>query len=851
MIVFIKMDTTKLKSLKKQLKSRRVDWDDFEDRAKSTPQEINVRTLRRALQEQPLPPENVVKTLLQEWKKLNMRNLVDRNVLRYACCYNSLTSAEMMAMLLDNVDHNDTVEDFLDIIVADGGGHLRNQRYSVEALNEVLKRSKRKDILHVINSDYHYEFSFLGQDEFLYISTCIVQNNPSTLQYVDEHSGNIPLHRIVEAKSIGMMELFIFEGLKNLVFPSNERGGLMVKNSNGQTPLELYVSARCNNKRLDLLDRLFSDSILSIADVKETELLHHALQHKNENIARLLSGLFPDLTTMVSAKGNLPIHIATEKKMCLELVQLMIGEAVGLGLECGGLCVLNSQEEAGTSPIQNIVKSYSNTEVTELLEILLDAKLIKESEVVDKKLLPIALCAKSDDVAKLIIKQCPQSLGADCSGSPLHTACRNKNSADLILMMIETAHTAGIERRGGLVTCDGSGTIPLQLLASNPSDAINDVLTSLFDSDPALLQVNDIIDFNLLRFALCGLAARNYVLFYQKLPDELKALSLKTVDKDGRLNIHFALKNRHTNAVILNIIKESIRLCGTSGLFVKDNFGDMPIDCLLRTHYPQWNASYALMEELLEMKVISQKDVANHNLLHKVARWPRCQICRQKAELMLSKFPEAVLVADNTGDLPIHHITHHHKDWESIATMTNAFVRIGIKVGMGGSSSSVGGLILPSVSDGKSLLAWSILHEADKFRLANDPSSFHRMIHSLSKLLEPFPDSRLPFLQTVMNLMPPKILPELVVAFDDAAFVKDKNGRSLLNISSRKGLKWLDGLNRIFAVNMPGILEEDPLCGLPNFLLAAVHSENEANDTEAIFELLRNDSVRLVSFAER
>jgi len=254
-----------------------------------------------------------------------------------------------------------------------------------------------------------------------------------------------------------------------------------------------------------------------------------------------------------------------------------------------------------------------------------------------------------------------------------------------------------------------------------------------------------------------------------------------------------------------------------------------------------------LIEELVNTRVISQEDVVNYNLLHKVGRWPRCEIARRKAKLMLSRFPEALSVVDNNGDLPIHHITHHHRDWNSISLMTSIFVKAGIETGVGGSR-SVGGLLLPSGSDGMSLLASSVLHEVEIFQSTKDLSCLNQMIDFFSKLLKPFPDSRLPFLQTVMNLMPPKSLPDLVAAFDDAALIKDEDGRSLLNISARKGLKWEDGLDGIFLANKPAVLEEDPVLRFPNFLLAAVDTEN---DTNAIFELLQNDSVRLVSLVDK
>jgi hypothetical protein len=844
----------KSKSLRKQLKSSYVDWEAVVERARSFPREISSARVREALKK----TENIVPlSVIEDFLKLSSSNscpLVDLNTLRYACCYVQHTSAQMMALLLDHHCHtsNSVVQDTLDILTAGGGGHFHYARYSIEALLEVLKRSKRKDILHMICQTYYdNNFALLHRSHMMRVLAFVIDQNPSALSNVDD-DGNIPLHHLCRREeNVKYVEPIIGQATMHNIFTQNKCGGLLIKNKHQKTPLDFFVRIQ-SDVVLDMLNNLFTECVLTSEDVVSLELLHVALQHKNEDVARMLISKFPETIKIFSRKeGDLPLHVATQRKIDLELVQLMLCEGInyGLGNGCGGLCVNNrpnspAELQNSLTPIQNIVKLYRNDEVAEFLEILIGAGIIKEADVVNMGLLPIALREKCEDVIRLIVQQCPLSLHASSDDSeeiPLHIACQNNTNTDLIRLMIATGNSTSLDARGGLMKVNKLGLTPLQHLASNNSDDVNDLLQHFLDSNPPLIEAEDIINFNLNHYAIVGKAVGNFDLFNEYLSDELKKKSFEFVNKEGRSNVHFLLKKRHTNSFILRFINESVRIIGDSGIFVEDNFGDMPFDILLRPHYPRWEESTLLIKDFIDIGIVTKEKVVEHNLLHKVARWPSIDTCRHKAQILLTHFPEA-LSSYEDDNMPIHSIISNVREWNDIASMLAIFVKFGIQESVGGDM-GVGGLLVKNAK-GLSTLASCILYERDKFQSSKDTTPLIRMIQFCSSLLKPFPETFYPFVETSMTLMPVNVLSELVTFFDGAATMKDKEGRLLLHIATLNGLKWDNGLDRILAGNKRAILEIDTKTGCYPILLAAA---NEDHDIDTIFELLQRDLLPLAS----
>lgn len=823
--------------MKRQLKGENVDWEAFAERAKLRPKEINQKRLLATLKKtQPKAPFEIIQTLFIAYNNYCLKDeakgtLVDANILRYACCFNPHTSSEIMSLLLDNISSPNDVS--LDVCMI--GSHLGYRRYSIEALIEFMKRNTSREILHHLYSTYRCEFYYLSTDQRILVSTAIIHQNPSLISYLDVN-GNTPLHHLaarLDRRDFQEIEMLLREGLERDVFSIAERGGLMIRNNFKVTPLQHLVRMD-NDAMLNLLNALFAEKTLTLEDVEDLQLLHLALKHKSEKISQMLIFQFPTEMQKMSKDGELPLHLATRNKLNLDLVQMIISDGITNGTErskCGGLCIENLNKK---TPLHYLVEYYGDADINDLLTMLLDAKIIEKNDLLKTQLLVDALQYKAERVATLIIQHCPQSLSIDCSdGIPLHIACQRNLSVDLIQFMIEEGNSIHLPDRGGLMKADSKGVKVLQLLVSKSHAAFRELLKYLFERNPPLLEAEDIIDYSLDQVAIRAKVPETFDLLYEYLPDDLKKISVGRIDDNGQSNVHLALTNRHRNPFIMKLVNERIRFLGDSGLFVVDNFGDIPMNILLRPHYPLWNASLDLIRELINMNVITKDKVLDFNLLHKIAQWPKTNSTIQKAKCLLTHFPEAISLRDKNGNLPIHCIVSRERNWSSIHSMLAIFVKYGVDHGFG-DSASIGGLLVED-NGGDSTLTSIILHEASKFQPSNDPSTFVHMINFFSDLLAPL-NSTEPFLKTAMNLFPVKVLPNLIDAFDNVAYLKDNNGRLLLHIAASKGLE-LNGIEKIISANQAAILEIDPLTGCYPFMLAAA----DCYDMNTIFMILQSD----------
>jgi len=844
----------KLKSLKKQLRCRAVDWEQFCSRAKSVPDEVCVKRLRDVLKrDDPTVPIHVIQTLVDVYQPRGdseMRSIVTLDVVRYACCFIPHMTVEIFSFLIDHVDHNafqDSIEIVLNRDKLDGGW-FKYGRYSLEALMELLKRSISKDILHRIHSiEFSSGFHALRNDDRFTITESILDKDPSMLMNVDS-DGNIPLQHACERGNLENIMLLL---RREEMFGAHVIGrGLYCKNNNDTIPLHHLV----RKNSFDIINILICEDVLKRDDVVTYKMVHFALKCKrNSSIVRLLISKFPEVLSYYDEEGDLPLHIATQKHKHnrqtygLNLIQMMICEGVTQEIgRCGGLCVRNSKE---TTPLQNILNFYDNGEVMSLMELLMDSNLISESDVLNQDLIMIALLRKNEDLVSSIVQRFPTSLHPTSSEAnyPLYIACRERLSAELIQLMISKEMENCVDgSRGGLFSKKESGVRPIQLLASNPSDAILGLLRYLVESKPPLLKQKDVIDYNLDRSAICGKAESNFEYLYEQLSDDLRKLSLTSKDKDGRSNLHSAMTNRLSNRIIYKIVNENHRLLQMSGLYEKNNYGDMPIDVILRTHHPHWPESVALLADLSNssMSFMTKEDVNNFHLLHKVARWPTSRLCRDKAHMFMKRFPEALFSKDDSGNLPIHNICHHQERWEDISQMLSFFVEYGMQVEAKGFR-SLGGLLVEN-NDGISILKTIFQFEANRFHTTKDPRLFREMISGLLNLIMPHSTSIAPFIQFAMNNVPVEILPEIIDFWDDisSVTVRDQKGRLIIHIAAFKGLKWSGGMQKLVSVCHKSIGISDLETNCFPVLLAATGSNH---DLDTIYELFCLNPLPLIS----
>ncbi len=462
------------------------------------------------------------------------------------------------------------------------------------------------------------------------------------------------------------------------------------------------------------------------------------------------------------------------------------------------------------------------------------------------QLLEFAIRKKSVDIVQLIVQKCPEALKPfkhHCTGffTPLSLACQQNLHHDLILLMIEKGlKLYDADTFGGLLLMDEKEVNPLQHLAGINSGGVNRLLGSLFQSRKPLLHPELIIKYNLDRIAVCCLAPDNFILLFNCLTNEMMKASMESVDKNGRGIIHHALKARHTNDFIIYLIQQRIRLSLNPGLYDLDHFSDMPMNVLLRTHYPRWPESIELIQMMMEMKVITKNEVLKYNLLHKIAKWPRCEICQQKAKLLLTNVASQDLLSKNSeGNFPINEVTAMYKDWKDIKTMLFIFIRSGLNAGVEG----LGGLLLKN-GEGRSVLEICMDREAEQYKLDDNPVTIISMMKDFSITFQSIHERMGPFLRSIMKLTPCKLLPELVTYFDTSvAFIEDEDQQLLVHIAARKGLTWTAGLEKIYKAFKSGLLVQDSQNCYPLMLAAS----SKKSDLATIYSLLREDPAPFIN----
>lgn len=324
-------------------------------------------------------------------------------------------------------------------------------------------------------------------------------------------------------------------------------------------------------------------------------------------------------------------------------------------------------------------------------------------------------------------------------------------------------------------------------------------------------------------------------ILYDKLSNELKRCYWEKKNHNGQSNIHLAVKRQYSNTFLIRIISESLRLCGHSGLFYKDNYGDSPIDIIFRPHYPRWKRSNGLVQELINGRIITGDLVHTHKLLHKLVQWPRSFDARVKVKMLLASFHECLSQRNEMGDIPISMITYNWKDWDDIKDMLEILLRFGIKYGV----DDTGGGLLFEGSNGLSILQTLISHESSNYQDSNDPLILKRIIYFFSSLLR---RCGVHFLPKTMILFPVEVLTELIEAFDDAAYLKDDDGRRLLHIATLKGMGW-DGLYKIIEANKEAVVMQDSSTGCYPVFLAAM----SCSDVNTIFKLMLVDCFPVIS----
>jgi len=270
-----------------------------------------------------------------------------------------------------------------------------------------------------------------------------------------------------------------------------------------------------------------------------------------------------------------------------------------------------------------------------------------------------AIRIKAWNIVQYMVETYPQSLlMKDKSDNlPLHSICKTDAPFDMIKLVIE----AGAKQkfgssqkknyRAGLLEANKDGERSLQLIAGRKCSSNGKVLRFLQDFKPKLITKKDIKDLNLLhKVADSGRPAVARVLL-KCVP---KAISIQ--DEDGNLPLHIACKcksnaiNRELMSLLLDAgIKEKVGGPeGFGGLFVKNNKDMTPMDLALKNvdlgncgyGVRKWACISALMKRAPEAPILQ----SSLNL----------GFDKRNLEFLVEKFPECLSVKDSNGQLPIH-----------------------------------------------------------------------------------------------------------------------------------------------------------------------------------------------------
>jgi ankyrin repeat protein len=154
-------------------------------------------------------------------------------------------------------------------------------------------------------------------------------------------------------------------GIKYKVGGKDGKGGLLVKNTDGETPLQLLSeqNAGAVNKIYNYISNFKEQSLIDKSVYKKFDLLHHVAGSGKESVARKFLEANPKLVSMVDENGQLPLHHACKRSASIEqrkMIKLLAQS--GSKQKLTGKSGLLLADDQDVTPLENLVSFHPLTD---------------------------------------------------------------------------------------------------------------------------------------------------------------------------------------------------------------------------------------------------------------------------------------------------------------------------------------------------------------------------------------------------------------------------------------------------------------------------------------------------------
>lgn len=253
-------------------------------------------------------------------------------------------------------------------------------------------------------------------------------------------------------------------GIKYKVGGKDGKGGLLVKNIAGETPLQLLSeqNAGAVNKIYNYISNFKELNLIDKSIYKKLDLLHHVAGSGKESLARKILKANPKLVSMVDENGQLPLHHACKRSASIEqrkMIKLLAQS--GSKQKLTGKSGLLLADDQDVTPLENLVSFHPLTDkVYDVLFEVFDDVPVLQTAIESG-------CTNHINVFCMKNKQC-LAVRDEWGCLPIHTCADLKGppedlpgKTELLKCIISHDPQALCERNGE------TGVFPFQSIASN------------------------------------------------------------------------------------------------------------------------------------------------------------------------------------------------------------------------------------------------------------------------------------------------------------------------------------------------------------------------------------------------
>lgn len=296
----------------------------------------------------------------------------------------------------------------------------------------------------------------------------------------------ILLHIISANKpAYDVFKLALDLGIKYKIGGKDGKGGLLVKNTDGETPLQLLSEQNSGavNKIYNYISNFKEQGLIDKSVYKKFDLLHHVANSGKESVARKFLKANPKLVGMVDEYGQLPLHIACKRGASIEqrkMIKLLMQS--GSEQQLNGKSGLLLANDHGITPLENLVSFHPLTDKVYdvLFEVFSDVPVLQTAieygnanQINDFCMKNKKCLAVRDEWGCLPIHTC-----ADLKGPPEDLPEKTE-----LLKCIISHYPQGLYEKNG-----ETGVFPFQSIASNEFYSLS-LLYEVTRMEPSIVNI--------------------------------------------------------------------------------------------------------------------------------------------------------------------------------------------------------------------------------------------------------------------------------------------------------------------------------------------------------------------------